>query len=103
MGSRLLVPYQYVLYGLLLKNRIVNMQRSAARVAEDVFHTFVLERANQSFTAGQQFHDHSSQGLGSFLWLTERRGYPQPKFRGAYSLWSAPLRQQAGRGTMAAT
>ena len=48
MGGRLLVPYQYVLYRLLLKNRIVNMQGSAAGVAEDVFHTFVLERANKA-------------------------------------------------------
>jgi hypothetical protein len=62
MGGRLLVPYQYVLYRLLLKNRVINVQGSAARVAEDVFHTFVLERADKSFTAGQQFHDHSSIG-----------------------------------------
>ena len=73
MGGRLLVPYQYVLYRLLLKNRIVNMQGSAARVAEDVFHTFVLERANKSFTAGQQFHDNSSIGSRALKGRSEHR------------------------------
>ena len=73
MGGRLLVPYQYAFQCLLLKNRIVNMQGSAARVAEDVFHTFVLERANKSFTVGQQFHDHSSIGSRALKGRSEHR------------------------------
>lgn len=51
MCGRLLVPHQDVLDPLLAKDRVIDMQRGATGIAEDVVDTFVLQRADQHISA----------------------------------------------------
>src|SRR4030095_10165126 len=51
----LFMAHEDVFYPLLAEDRIIDVQCSAARITEDVLHTFVLQRANQHVTAGKMF------------------------------------------------
>ncbi len=51
------MTHQDVLYLLLAENGVVDMQRGATRVSENVIHAGVLERPYQDIAAGELFTD----------------------------------------------
>lgn len=55
MGGCLLVPHQDVLDLLLAIERIVDVQHSAARVAEYMAHALIAQETDDDFGAGE-FH-----------------------------------------------
>ncbi len=55
MRRALFMADQDVLYLVLLVKRVVNVERSAARVAENVFDSLVLQTTDKNLGAGQ-FH-----------------------------------------------
>ena len=55
MHRRLLMAHQDMLKCILLENRIVDVEHRAARVAENELDVFLLQAADDDFSAGQ-FH-----------------------------------------------
>ena len=53
MHSRLLVAHQHVFNGVLLVQRVVDVQHRAAGIAPQVLDTFGLQRLNENFGAHQ--------------------------------------------------
>ena len=62
MGSRLLMSDQNMLNCILLKNRIIQMQYSSARVAKNILDTFIFKAINDDLSAAE-FHFSSSKKL----------------------------------------
>ncbi|MDT4863956.1 hypothetical protein FQZ97_986920 [compost metagenome] len=53
MHGSLLVPYQHMLDGVLLVERVVNVQHGTAGIAPDVLDTFGLEGLDEDFCAAE--------------------------------------------------
>jgi hypothetical protein len=53
MDRRLLVPHEDVLDGVLLEERVVDVEDSSARIPEDVLDAFFLKAAHDDLCAGE--------------------------------------------------